>query len=394
MLDPLKSLEPEQKTLSVLGEGNASVSGGGAKPRLCSILPKSFCWDSDNSKLELNAPYVQFLKDLGYDVDRDLSFNFHGYHKHTCENEKCHVEDVFTPVITCGRYHPHTSFKHVSRVVGRVMDKVRFVQKNAPASYLINLDLTCPSWVSAHARDPPTLKLLRRAINRFLSNLRKECFHEKKSQLGGFYCVHIWATANPLKKHLHVHLSIFNVAFNPHEKVFHRFKPMLDHLKIKRAWRKSLQSVGLWDNPLDSDLPDCHVYYLNLSDAPRLIHRLRYVFRKPITDLNQNLTFEKINGFDEAWAVQLLNFTPRQVQIGFMLKLKALGYVCSRSFSELCPACGEPMRLDVVFITSPRLPLGKPPPPVITPRLYPGNFPDLPHLVRLAGEWVTSLPPG
>ena len=392
MLNPSKSLDLAQKTLSVFDEEDVSTWGG-AEPRLCSILPKSFCWDSDNSRLELNAPYVRFLKDLGYDVERDLSFKFRGYHKHTCENEKCHVEDVFTPVICCGRYHPHRSFKHVSRVVGRVMDKVRFVQKHSPADCLINLDLTCPAWISDRVGCPSILARLRKAVNRFLTNLRKECFHEKKSQLGGFYCVHTWATNAPLTKHLHVHLSIFNVAFNLREKMFHRFTPMLDHLKIKRAWQKSLRSVGLWDNPLPNDLPDCYASYLKLTDAPRLIHRLRYVFRKPITDLNRTLTFENTNGFDDAWAVALLNFTPRQVQIGFMLKLKALGYVCRKSFSELCPACGEPMRLDVIFYTPPCPPFGKPPPPLRRPRPYPGNFPELPHLVRLGGEWVTVDPP-
>ena len=392
MLDPSKSLVSDQKTLSVFDQEDVSTWGG-AQPRLCSILPKSFCWDNDFSTLDPTPPYVAFLKVLGYDPDCDLSFKFLGYHRYTCENPKCHIEDIFFPVIRCGRYHPHRSFKHVSRVVGRVMDKVRFVQKYAPADCLINLDLTCPAWVSERAEDPSIITRLRRAVNRFLTNLRKECFYDKKSQLGGFYCVHTWATTHPLNKHLHVHLSIFNVAFNSREKTFHRFKPMLDHLKIKRAWRKSLRSAGFWDSPDESSLPDCYARYVKLSDAPRLIHRLRYVFRKPITDLNRNLTKENTTGFDDVWAIRLLNFTPRQVQLGFMLKLKALGYVCSKSFSELCPACGQPMRLDVIYHTPPCPPFGRPPPPLKTTRFYPGNFPELPHLVRLRGEWVYADPP-
>lgn len=397
MLNPSKSPLLVQKTLTVAppGQGEGDVfTWGGATPRLCSNLPKSFCWDNDYTDLQPNAPYVQFLKDLGYDVERDLAFEFRGYHRWTCENSECPQEDVYLPVITSGRYHPQKSFKHVSRVVGRVMDKIRFVQKHAPADYLINLDLTCPAWVSDRAGDHLTLDRLRKAVNRFLTNLRKECFHEQKSQLGGVYAVHTWATKRPLDKHLHVHLSIFNVAFNPREKTFYRFKPMLDHLKIKRAWQKSLKSVGLWDNPNDNSLPDCHIHYFKLSDAPRLIHRLRYVFRKPIVDLNRNLTFDF--ELDKAWAIKVLNYTPRQVQIGFMLKLKKLGYVCSKSFSELCPRCGQPMRLDVVFVAvswKGQRSVGKPPPPMKKPRPYPGNFPELPHLVRVGSEWVETKPP-
>ena len=389
----LKQCNFEALAKKIFSSDGDVLTWGGAKPRLCSRLPKSFCWDGDYASLKPKPPYVQFLTDLGLNVDYCLSFQFHGYYRYTCLNERCYIEDVYLPVITCGPYHPHNSFKHVSRVVGRVMDKVRFVQKNTPADYLINLDLTCPAWVSENAGDRRVHKSLRKAVNRFLVELRKELFHDKKSQLGGIYAVHTWATKTPLKKHLHVHLMIFNVAYTPRENEFYRFRPVINHGAVKRAWRKSLMSVGLWDNPNNNDLPDCYIHYFKLSDVPCLIHRLRYVFRKPITDLNRNLTFDQINGFDTAWAMKLLNYTPRQVQIGFMLKLKKLGYVCSKSFTELCPVCGQPMRLDAVYNARPHLGFGKPPPPVKKPVLYRGFFPELPHLVRVGSKWVKTQPP-
>ncbi|GAH95204.1 unnamed protein product [marine sediment metagenome] len=125
------------------------------------------------------------------------------------------------------------------------------------------------------------------------------------------------------------------------DKAFHRFKPLIDHYKVKVAWRKSLKEVGMWDNPLDSFLPSCAVGYIKLSDRVRLMGRIGYVFRNPIEDINKNIGNCDTKNLDPVWAGHLLNYTSRQVFVGWAVSLKRYGFKCSsKSISPCCPVCG------------------------------------------------------
>ncbi|GAI21122.1 unnamed protein product, partial [marine sediment metagenome] len=184
------------------------------------------------------------------------------------------------------------------------------------------------------------LKRLRLAVNRFLELLSPLLFHHK-SQLGGFYSIHTWKTTKPLEPHLHVHLNVFNVAHNRKAKTFHRFKPLISHYKVKLAWRSALKSQGLWDSPLATFLPDCHLGYIKLADRVRLMSRIRYIFRKPIVDMNKDIGNCDTSHVDPVWARALLDYTPRQVFVGWAVNLKRFGFRCSsKSVSPLCPCCG------------------------------------------------------
>ncbi|MBA7695272.1 hypothetical protein ES703_103894 [subsurface metagenome] len=349
----------------------------------------SFCWDQDYSRLEISPRFRRLVE--GFDTSnpirdpaKTLKFTFKGYYHYVCQNRSCPLVDAYLPAIDCGRYHPHRSFKHVSRCAGRVMDQIEFLEKKLEAQrdptvkidYLICLDLTCPKEVSDHVQNSYTIKHLRLAVNRFIECLRVLLSHGKRrfSRLGGFYTIHIWATNNPLEPHLHVHLQLLNVAFNGKKRRFYRFSPMISHSHVKQAWKRALKFEGLWHDLTENSLPDCYLHYVRLKDRARVIHRLRYIFRKPIVDLNIHLDPGDLHDLDPGWIRTLLDYTPRRVKIGFMTNLKRLGYLCPKSFSERCPFCGGSLK-KVGF--------------------SPGNLPLLPHFIRdRGGGWFQVDPPG
>lgn len=349
----------------------------------------SFCWDQDYSRLEISPLFKQLVEQFDTsnpirDPAKTLKFTFKGYYHHICPNRACPLVNVYLPAIDCGRYHPQRSFKHVSRCASKVLDQIEFLENKVKAQdppikagYLICLDLTCPKDVSIRVRDPHTIKHLRLAVNRFIEYLRLLLSHGKRrfSRLGGFYSIHVWATNDPLKPHLHVHLQLFNVAFNGKKRQFYRFKPMLSHFHVKEAWKRALKSVGFWHDPNERSLPDCYVRYVSLKIRGRVIHRLRYIFRKPIVDLNSNLKPDDLQGeIDPGWLRYLLDYTPRRVKIGFMTNLKRLGYLCPKSFSERCPFCGSSLT-NLGFKR--------------------GSLPNFPHFIRDRGAgWSQVDPPG
>ena len=370
MLDSFKSQVSIGKSFSVGGQDVGTW--GGLQPVYVTTNLKSFCWEFDYSKLKISETFELLLRLIDMDPTISLSFRFRGYTHYICQNPNCGVQDLYLPVIESGTYHPYRSWKHTSRCVNHVMNQIEFLEKNSNVDYLICLDLTCPGEISKLVMDPAIIKRLRRAVNLFIENLRVLLFHEKRSRLGGFYSIHIWKTSKPLDPHLHVHLQLFNVAYNSRENSFYRFKPMLSHLYVKQAWRDALRSQGLWDDPLEQAFPDCHLHYLKLQDRERLIHRLRYVFRRPLIDLNTTLTHVPPDP-NPVWVRYLLDYVPRRVKIGFMANLKRMGFICYKSFFERCPICGGILRA-LEFV--------------------PGNLPDVPHFIHdRSGSWVPTEPP-
>lgn len=293
---------------------------------------------------DLNPLYVDFIRSLDVDPEKALKFDIHGFKHYSCSNNSCWVGSVYCPIVTCGRYHPHASSRHTSRCVARIMEKVEFVEKHTPADYLIGIDLTCPAWVSRSKRYGD-LKKLRKAVNLFLKNLHRELFRDHKSQLGGFYGIHVWKTSKPIEPHYHVHLNLFNVGYNRNDKMFHRFKPFISEHRVKLAWKKSLVAVGLWNLVSEPELPDAWVHFIKLSDRGRVAHRIRYVFRKPIVDLNEHIGNCDLSDLDNVWVRFLLGYTPRQTFVGFATSLKRFGFNSNKSCLPRCPICGGKLRL-------------------------------------------------
>ncbi|GAH92140.1 unnamed protein product [marine sediment metagenome] len=363
------------------------------------LPPFDFCYDGDWTRLTVSDLLRRVIKELAafsnmerlMSLDKDrLKFEFRGYRTCNCFNKKCPIETVRLPVIVCGRYHPYASVKHSARSLARALDQIKFVEKRSGSDYMICLDLTCPKDVSSRLPDDKIIKRVRRAVSDLTRKLQARLSHgaHKNSRLGGFYTIHVWATRRPLEPHLHVHLQLFNVAYNSKEKRFHRFKPSVDHVLVKRTWRDALKARGLWSDPTEASLPSCHVRYVRLKDyfrtsdgasgervgRRRLIHRLKYISRKPIVDLNANLTPDQLEGpHNPAWVRYLLDYTPRHVKIGFMRDLKALGHVCRKSFLPPCPICGEDLTKG---------------------QFVAGNCPGLPHFIlKRDGTWENVPPP-
>ena len=368
MTAPITSrLSIAKKVFSPSWRGLDVSSWGGLQPVYVTRLPKSFAWEKLDTA-DLPSTFVDLFRRSNINLDL-LSFRKLGYRAWKCVNPNCEIDTIYLPMVKCGIYHPWNSFKHASRCVARIMPRIEFMEKRG-ADYLICLDLTTPHY--DHFRKDPdgTIRKLRKAVNHFLQELHKELFPGKKSKLGGFYSLHTWKTTKPLDFHFHVHLQLFNVAFDG--KAFHRFHPFLDLRKVREAWRKSLLKFGLWAEP-SPILPDVHDHYIKLENRPRLVHRLRYIYRRPLEDLAKYLTPQDLEGLDVEWVRWLIRYTPRQVFVGFATSLKRLGFACPKSDSLICPVCGHPMRRG---------------------EFYPDLPPGTPICIQLnSGEWLVKPPP-
>lgn len=332
-----------QATSPLSGKGPLSIerdvsTWGGLQPAYVTLLPESFAWGKFAGG-GLNGFYRNLFENLNINLDT-LDYKKWGYRAYYCVNSRCSIDTIYLPIVKCGKYHPHVSVKHSSRCVSRIMPRLNFMRSHN-ADYLICLDLTTPHDQRFKEDSAAMIGLLRKAINDFLLELRQQFFPGKNSRHGGFYALHTWKTTKPLDFHFHVHLQLFNVALEG--KVFHRFNPKLDSRKVRLAWKLALKKFGLWDSP-GVGLPVVHLHYIKLTDKARLVHRLRYIYRRPLEDLARNLTAEMLEGFDEAWARELIRYTPRQVFVGFAVRLKSFGLILPKSDSVYCPVCGEVMR--------------------------------------------------
>lgn len=323
-----------EKSFSV-GGVDAS-SWGGLEPVYVTKYP-SFVLAQDYSKGYINDWYPDLLKRLNICPERTLDFKVLGFNVFACSNapDRCNVERIYVPLIRCGTYHPWNSFKHSSRCVARILDELEQFEKLG-ADYVIHLDLTFPRWVSLTLRENGTLERARKAFRYFLREISHRLFHMHHSLLGAWFTLHIWKTTKPSDPHLHIHAVIPNLAYNPKTKTLHRFQPWISVHLIREFWVKALRKYGLWDAPGESC--DVHVRYIKLEERPKVIHRLRYMFRKPILDINE---FPGEWG-DLSWARFLLDFTPRRYRAGFLSNVKRFGIVLhSRNPTfERCPICG------------------------------------------------------
>jgi len=343
MLNPTEFLISDKKVFS----DDPAGLWGGLKPVYVTQISK-FVFAGSFYR-DVNLIYARFLERLGIDPEKALRFELRGFKTYECMSKYrdggsrwCGVDSIHIPIVECGSYHPHVSHRHVCRVVSQLMERIEFIEDHTPADYLIKLDLTVPGWVSKSLR-PDDLKRIRLAIRIFLEKLQPLLFHHK-SRLGGFYTIHVWKTTKPLDPHLHVHFNLLNVAWNPQSKTFHRFKPWISEQCVKRAWRDALKSVGFWDDPCDTHYPDCHVGYFRLADRSRLVHRIKYCFRKPLVDLNEFIGNCDLSRVDQAWARYLLHYTPRRFYAGWMLRLGKFGFNSSKLGSLRCPICGDVLR--------------------------------------------------
>jgi hypothetical protein len=297
----------------------------------------------------------------------------------------------------------------------------RFVRVSDKSLSLLNLEFTVPVGVSkslrdyvvlrlreakekfgfdliGHVRDAQVLnaiytfvfgdivKAFRKAVISALRDTIREILAKEeglkvkgKIQLGGKYAVHIWSSSW-LTPHFHVHVDLFNVVRT--SKGFIRFKPelskwALDLLRIK--WRNYLKKYlfeieGLKAWLYEEDFEDefvVHNHFIELdlrengdfANAGKLLHRLKYVCRSPLLDLNTAFWDKRVvledgrvvaktdDGdvvLDLEWIECLCAYQTRYESFGFVHSAKRLFNVDIKDLRktemcEYCPVCGHPL---------------------------------------------------
>ena len=216
---------------------------------------------------------------------------------------------------------------------------------------------------------------------------KEEGLTVKDLQLGGKVCCHIWSSGW-LTPHFHLHTNVLNVVrvkVNGEER-FVRFKPDLPEWALsllREKWRRYLREelfkidgAGAWlyDIDFEEDFV-IHTQFIELDlnekgdfkNAGKILHRLRYVSRSPLLDLNiafheGRLIYE--NGevyavrdgqripIDLRWLMALAVYQNRSQCFGFVHSCKRILGVTDEELkpyrgeaerTEYCPICGHKM---------------------------------------------------
>lgn len=380
-------------------------------------FPSEFCWDDI---YDLRDPYAELLDYFGVS-DEDRKCDFHGYVEYshsTSRNFDCPVETIYKPVLNVGKYHPQRSRQHHARSSDRAYDRFLHIKELARKQrvkfdYLRFIDITIPKSVSEKLPDDVFVDEFRGAVRDFFHRLEDELY--RGQQLVGMRTIHVWSSESPLTPHLHAHTVISNVVYDrgserwdPHpsgsdDRIlrhlggFHRVDPFIDERRLKEIWRSVLVDHGWWD-PDDDDLPVVYIEVIKfwddvdspsdedlassdyselvkrrLRDTHMIRHKLSYMARCPIEDLNENLEDSDLGDLDEDFAWFVLNYTTSRSNLGFASDLKRSGYDSNSSLDPLCPICGAPLYK--------------------IRRVY-ENLADKVHLFRRnEGSWVERPPP-
>jgi len=276
--------------------------------------------------------YRVLVEQLGYNTDVVLAFKLDGWAAYRCPAANCDLEEVYHPIIRCGRLHPYVSYKHSSRAAANVLDRVIALG----CDYVLCLDLT----IDADRSDrvgPADVREMYKAAGEFLKELYRLLYPRKKGSFGGWAAVHIWKTQTPVQPKLHLHLVIPNVVRDGDRLV--RFHPYLNPRVIRLAWHIVSKKHG-WIDP--DQVPNVRVRYIKVADRSKLIARLTYMFRRPIEDLNVFLNEDMLNDHPDWDFIQrVIEYSPRLRAVGFCVRLKSLGIIVPKSKTPICPICGS-----------------------------------------------------
>lgn len=402
-----------RKSFYPRAEHKVDIEGRSIGVEVTSDFPSVFAWDG---AYELSSPYVGLLNHFGISQE-ERRCDFLGYYTEYEHSNSpayvCPVKTIYKPALSVGKYHPQRSRQHRARSSDRAFDRFKHVQnicrqQRVKFDYLRFIVVTAPKAVSEQLPDPKLCSEFRAAVREFFHLLETELY--RGQGLVGMRTIHIWGSEHPLEKHLHSHMVIGNVVYDssferwekPHPYAlrpdllelgkFHRVNPFIAEKKLKEIWRTVLRNHDWWDKN-DNSLPVVHISNVKfwgdaassdggnyadslrrrIADTHKIRHRLSYMTRCPIEDINENLDSEWKSGFDEKFAWTLLCYTTSRSNLGFAANLKRTGYHSNISLLPKCPICGaELFKVGRVY----------------------SNLPDIVHLRRRNdGVWVGIPPP-
>ncbi|KXB04508.1 hypothetical protein AKJ49_02040 [candidate division MSBL1 archaeon SCGC-AAA382A03] len=375
-------------------------------------FPSEFAWDGRG--YELNDAYVELMDLLDVDHD-DLRCVFNGYSEYEHVDYggvNCPVDKIYKPMLDVGQYHIQRSYEHRNRSGDRALDRLSYLKEEVEdqgkkMDYLIFIDLTTPEFVSKKLLDPElrddVLEDFREAVGEFFRRLYDDKFSDGSGEFAPMRTIHTWSSKSPLKPHLHTHTVMPNVAIQTVKQrwehpagesvpelekeayLYHRFKPMLDDKRVKRVWRDVLRDYGFWEAEDGDGLPDVYLQYIRFRgdgrvaskearrDNGRIHHKLSYMCRLPLEDLNENLEEEDLVGVYEEWMEWLINYTTVRANLGFAHDLNRIGYNSNKSIPVRCPICQSKLSYNRKIVD---------------------NLPDVDHLIRNNdGDWEDAPPP-
>lgn len=319
-------------------------------------------------------PSEDYIKLISYLDLSPLECNVRmdGYTKYMCMTNTY----SYRPNIKyAGRYNPFkyensasASISRLCRQISRLLllPNVLYPAKKKDASwdsfreyhsgidYLMDMELTCPAWLSQKLTKNFNVVLDRFyvAVRLFLDIYKLYLYDTVLSPLKdeipisdislmSWVWIHPWKTKLPIFPHLHAHLEVSNCVYIKSKNIFIRTKPMVNEPLLKQYWAECLDEVfGVKQRK--HDVYDAHFWYRKIADRRGLYKRLKYCQRRPVADLKEYYDFHPFNEtlIKETFVAQLLEYPNRRHSLGCACRLKSLvGEEEDRKM--VCPMCGE-----------------------------------------------------
>ena len=270
---------------------------------------------------------------------------------------------------------PAKAYPGIKSSASRLVSGLTALDENGKADYLMCLDLTFPSEISSllaqlgvvrDDRSGQLPDLVQPPVNLSVSNLdkiidqTKRCvsvFKEKleKSFYGGdslcfHFNIHPSKTHSPCEPHLHVHVNFPNCVKNKKGELI-RIQPYfakdeseknkaafsLDDLR--KLWWGSIKEVFGLVVPVENLDVVIHYNYIPLKNRPRLVHRIKYCARRPVSDFFQHYREDVCPPHLIGFVLRLLSYSNRRYHLGW-----TIGTMVSvqREPKCVCPLCFAP----------------------------------------------------
>lgn len=279
---------------------------------------------------------------------------------------------------TLARLNPYKCFYDTKGAVSRTVRKI----ERLDTELVYSIDLTLPKEISflGYVRPDSMRDTYIKLVKEFFEWLR--VYFDKNCRLGVNVNVHLWSSDNPNEPHYHSH----NILIGEY---------LLDGIRNKipasyfiekdlktKLWKEgSLSRIikNKWTEIVNREFEthykqvDVYFEFIELKDKNgkinqkgyrKLLHKLKYNKRRPISDLALYYQFNKFGGYFKQlalnWSKYLIEYENRSLTLGFwnrISKLPGAKPIASKKSDVRCPLCYRPL-IYVGFHSGRELPKG------------------------------------
>jgi hypothetical protein len=274
--------------------------------------------------------YLDLLEFFGYKRETGMGY-IYAWRMFECQK---HGRNFYFPEVSCGYYSPFKKWRSIKSSSSRTLRKLESVDWFED---IMDFVLTFPIEVD---KNPTNELLCWMVYENFIHKLQKlEYFGGKLFATAN---LHPWATSNPLENHWHIHSMIVAGLISKHNRHYQLSLPLAPHIlhQIKNLWASCVNEIF----NTNYETLDVHLAYIPIGDKRRILHKLKYMKRRPLVDMAEYYTkHDFVANFNVEFVHYLLDYKNNTKCFG---EWTNLSHYVNRQVSKnnnICPCCGSDM---------------------------------------------------